>query len=153
MQDHLYVKKFTVVYDFDSIKLRRMRVKGVGTVNQTETMIAVTAHEPLCLPPRRHKHYLDFNTGSAIAVVKLQPFAATWTMSFDEKKQLYGKLRLPVGGRESHDSGGEEEDDADAGPGVPPTLQEFASSSAKKPSVRSGENIEPVSYYAMPFEF
>ena len=161
-KDHLVVKKFTLVYDFDSVVARRHRVKGIGTINQTETMMLV-GKGALNIPSKQHKHYHGHNTGTVIAPIKLPPFAKAWCLTFEKKKAAYGNLRLQVGGRT--DDGGEDdlEDDDDAmldGSEVPPTVEDFveggettATPNSKKPKTRAPGNIEPMSYYSIPCEF
>ena len=151
-KDTLFVKKFTVVYDFDSVRARKLRIKGLGTVNQTETMIAVTAGEPLSLPARKHKHYLDWNSGSLIGMVKLPPYPSCWTMKYDDKKLLYGRMQVPVGGKEDDDA--DDGEDPDQQQEVPPTIDDFVDGQAKKPKTsRAGDNVEPVHYHTLPKEF
>ena len=154
------VKRFTLVYDYDSIKARKCRVKGVGTINQTETMIMATS-DLMVLPVKPHRHYTGFNTGSVIFPIRLSPFTECWAMTFDEKKAVYGKARLPVGGK-GDDSGdsGEEHDGADDGD-VPPIVDQVPADSASMPAespskklcVRAGSNREPLSYNSIPFQF
>ena len=137
-------KVFTCVYTYDSVAARRLRVKGVATVCQTETLIVATA-APLVLPQKPHKHYHGQNTGSVISPIKLLPFQDCWALSFAEKKLLYGKLRLPTGGKADDD-----DDEDDGGDGeVPPTVGD----DTEKPKVRGLANIEPVSYHSLPMRF
>ncbi len=157
-KSHFTEKRFTLVYDFDSVKNRKQRIKGVGTVNQTETMVVATL-DNLSVPARQHKHYMGMNTGSVISHIKLPSFSDCWCLSFDLKKQIYAKLRLPVGGKTGGD---DDDDDGDAPEGgeeqeVPPTIETFdanvAATGKKAPTVRAGANIEPLSYNSMPVEF
>ena len=152
-KDHLQIRKFTLVYDFDSVRARKLRVKGLGTVNQTETMLAVTAGEALSIPIRKHKHYLDTNNGSIIGMVKLPPYIKCWTMKYEQKKLLYGKMRVPVGGKEEQD--GDDNDEEDGENEVPPTVDDFQADASKKQraSTRAADNIEPVHYHTLPEEF
>ena len=151
-KDNLFVRKFTLVYDFDSVRARKLRVKGLGAVGQTETMIAVTSGEPLSVPTKKHKHYLDSNSGSVIAMVKLPPYSECWALSYEKKKALCGKMRVPVGGKEDADDDNADEG-LEAGQEVPPTIDDFSADAAsKKPraTTRAAENIEPVHYHTLP---
>ena len=156
-KDNLYVRKFTLVYDFDSVRARKLRVKGLGTVGQTETMIAVTSGEPLSVPMKKHTHYMDFNSGSVIAMVKLPPYSECWALSYEKKKLLYGKMRVPVGGKEDADDDNGGDECVEAGQEVPPTIDDFSATDAadKKPraTTRAAENIEPVHYHTLPENF
>jgi hypothetical protein len=96
-----------------------------------------------------------------ISPVKLSPYPKCWSLTFDEKKAVYGKMRLPVGGKT------DESDDDDDGDGlgegeVPPTIDMFTESSsaatpaespAKKLCTRAGTNVEPVNYNSLPTAF
>ena len=151
-------KMFTCVYTFDSMVARKQRVKGVATINQTETLLVATT-TPLLLPQKDHKHYQGQNTGSVVTPIVLEPFERCWALTFAEKKQLYGKQRLPVGGK----GGGDDEDDdavGDDDDDVPPTVpgddctnEEVTATGDNQKRVRGASNLEPVSYHSLPVQF
>ena len=67
---YVSTKRFTMVYDFESMRARKQKVRGVGTINQTETLIAVST-DGLIVPVHPHKTYLGMNTGSIITDAKI----------------------------------------------------------------------------------
>ena len=77
------IKRFTVMYDYESIEARTIRARGLGTINQTETVLMATV-EPMALPVRAHQVYTGFNTRSVISPVKLLPYPMCFSMTFDE---------------------------------------------------------------------
>ena len=55
---NLVSKKFLLMYDEESLKLRRSRVKGVGVLRQVETLHVVT-RGPLDVPTRKRLHFFS----------------------------------------------------------------------------------------------
>ena len=67
---------------------------------------------------RRRRFFSGTNLGSSIVDVPLATQKEIWHLPRDEKKELYGKYQVPVGGKESDAEDYEEEDDeAESGPG------------------------------------
>lgn len=58
-------------------------------------------------------HFQGYNTGTVISSVLLPAASAVWTMSFADKKLLYGKLRVAVGGNSGENDDEDEEDEGD----------------------------------------
>ena len=96
-------------------------------------------------------HFQGYNTGTVISSVLLPAASAVWTMSFADKKLLYGKLRVAVGGNSGENDDEDEEDEGDPAcdVDVPPTTD----ASKPKPSTRGPENMEPVTFNSMPISF
>ena len=158
-KSNLHLRKFMLVYDFDTLKARKFRQKGVGTLKQEETLLVVTHSLPLQVPAKQHTHYPGANGGSVIGPIKLQPYNKCWSISFDEKKAIYGRMRVAVGGTCPEDDDGDEDAEGDDNE-VPPTVEESVAASkgpeaaaSKMAKVRSGKNMEPMTYYNMPEEF
>ena len=107
-KSHVKIKRFEIVYDFASIKAGKFRTNGAGIVTQVEHMIIATCGEVLTLPVKDHKPYGGCNLGSSITGVILPPYNKIWSMKYEDKKQLYSKMRLPIGGGSP---GNEDEDE------------------------------------------
>jgi hypothetical protein len=137
------IKRFTVMYDYESVKARKTRVRGVGTINQTETVLMATV-EPMALPVRAQSVYTGFNTGSVISPVKLQPYPMRFSMTFGETKAVYGKARMPVGGKGEDNSS--DASSAEADPNVeidaPPSI-EVPQSNAEGSTIAMQKAIGP----------
>ena len=80
-------KKFLLMYDEESVKLRRSRVKGVGMLMQVETLHVLT-RRPLDVPTRKRMHFPGSNKSEGIAVIKLQPWSECWSLPFNGQKTL-----------------------------------------------------------------
>ena len=151
-------KSFQIIYDENSVKKRKIRSKGVGTLQQSEGLY-FTAKDSLALPEINHKHYTGSNKGTVISFVKLPDYVDTWSLPFGEKKKVYGSQRVAVGGKtEKDDDDSDDREGEDEAPDdIPPTVADhlLAASGADVPPAmdRTNDRIEPMSYHAMPREF
>ena len=114
------------------------------------------SREPLVMPEKKRIHYNGTNKGDLVGFVSLPEWESTWALTFDDKKKLYGKHRVAVGGPTGDDDDDDEDvdmgqpDDAD----TPPTVATPSSTTVTTaPTGRLGSNVEPVLYQAMPVEF
>ncbi len=158
-----HVKKtVNLVYEEESVKARKERVKGVNAVSQQESMYLVsrTAYD---VPERKRLIFEGTNRGNVMAFLRLPSWESGWLLSFDDKKKLWGKSRVPVGGKTFDDddeaSGGDDdlvlEDGVDDNcPDLlPPCFGPDGSAPPLKPKTRLGMNYEPVSFHTLPQEF
>ena len=152
-----FKKQLFVMLSEDCLKQRRARVRGAATLHQVE-FLYMLSREPLMLPEKKRIHYNGTNKGDLVGFVNLPEWETAWALTFDEKKKLYGKHRVAVGGPSCDDD--DDEDDVDMGAAddgdVPPTVPSTATSTSTTVSTsngRLGTDIEPVFYQAMPVEF
>ena len=87
----------SIMFDERSVKLRKQRVRGIGTLKQIEFLHVVTK-DAMTIPERDREHYLGTNKGDVIGPVVLPRWETTWGMSFADKKKLWDKHRVEVGG-------------------------------------------------------
>ena len=150
-----FKKQLFVMLSEDCLKKRRARVRGAATLHQVEFLYMIS-REPLVLPEKKRIHYNGTNKGDLVGFVNLPEWESTWALTFDDKKKLYGKHRVAVGGPTGDDDDDDEDvdmgqpDDAD----TPPTIATSSSTTVTTaPTGRLGSNVEPVFYQAMPVEF
>ena len=145
-------KVVTVAYSEESVTSRKMRVRGVATVEQSEGLTLFTSGQ-FSVPEKKREHYQGSNRGNLLAWVKLPKWEQCWKLSFEKKKALYGKARVPVGGTsvDADDEDGEEEEVTEAGAIVPMAID--ASGNLYIPKNRNNDNVEPVSFWSMPIQF
>lgn len=76
-----------------------------------------------------------------------------WKLSFGDKKALYGKARVAVGGASVDDDGGEEEevDESNTSAIIPMAID--PSGHLHIPKNRSNDNMEPVAFWSLPIPF
>ncbi len=159
------MKTVTLVYEEESVKARKERVKGVNAVSQQESMhlVSRTAYD---VPEMKRVTYAGTNRGNVMAFLRLPAWESGWLLSFDDKKKLWGKSRVPVGGRTFVDdddeaSGGDHDDlvpedgqDDNCPPDLlPPCFGPDGSALQLKPKTRSGMNYEPVNFQSLPLEY
>ena len=140
-------KTHAIMYGEDSLKLRRSRVRGVGTLKHIEHVQVFTSG-PLDLPERRRKHYPGSNKSDGLAFVHLTPWDRLWCLEFEHKKSLYGRQRVAVGGSTpgEEEDGEDGEDEAEDGPEeIPPNIGTSGSQ-----TTRDAANMEPVCYQSLP---
>ena len=119
-QRKLIIKKFTVMYDYDTKLARKDRVKGIATVFLQERM-QVIAMDPHRLQGQPWLSLPGNTSGDTIGPLKLDRFSEQWLLSFADKRQLYGKMRLPVGGSlEGEEKFEDEEEDEVDDDSIPP---------------------------------
>lgn len=147
-------KAVTVAFSEQSLVARRSRVRGVATLDQTETLSIVT-DRTFTVPDKNRQYYQGSNRGSLLAWVALPKWEsdATWTASFEAKKEIYGKSRTAVGGQsvEKDDADDDEEEMVASDALVPMSID--SSGNLFIPKVRNNENLEPVAYWGMPVQF
>ena len=83
--------------------------------------------------------------------MKLDPFSDQWLLSFADKRQLYGKMRLPVGGSLEEEEFEDDEDDKADDDSIPPYF--FDGDVRGRALTRKDDHMEPVPYGSLPVEF
>ena len=152
----LQKKSVTVATSEESLCSRKCRVRGVAALSQTE-QLTFFANQTFTVPDKPRKFYQGTNRGSLIAFVKLPKWEAaeTWKCTFDDKKAMYGKLRVAVGGKSTDDKdksdGSSDDIDETTEVVVPPSVD--ASGNLYMPKARHGCNLEPVAFWSMPLTF
>ena len=141
-QDAMSLKKFCRQLRIEcmesSVAERRAYCRrGVASLKSNECICIVAGDVPR-LPQKKRRFFSGTNLGSSIVDVPLATQKEIWHLPRDEKKELYGKYQVPVGGKESDAEDYEEEDDeAESGPG---------GSTPKKARVDPKESV-PVFYW------
>ena len=146
----LIKKAFTVMYDYDTKLARKDRVKGIATVCLQERMqvIAMDSHR------LQGKPWLSLpgNTaGDIIGPLKLDRYSDQWLLSFADKRELYGKMRLPVGGSLEEEEFEDDEDDKVDDDSIPPYFMDDGIRGSALS--RKDDHMEPVTYGSLPVEF
>ena len=80
-------KTFTVLKDLASVDKRHERVRGVGNVKQTETLLVVSQNQ-INLPPVKYQEFTGSTNGDVIGPVVLAPPDTQWQATWAEKKDL-----------------------------------------------------------------
>jgi hypothetical protein len=80
-------KTFTVLKDLASVDKRHERVRGVGNVKQTETLLVVSQNQ-INLPPVKYQQFTRGTNGDVIGPVVLAPPETQWQATWAEKKDL-----------------------------------------------------------------
>jgi hypothetical protein len=153
-----FKKQLFVMLSEDCLKKRRARVRGAATLHQVE-FLYMLSREPLVFPEKKRINYNGTNKGDLVGFVNLPEWETTWALTFDDKKKLYGKPRVAVGGPTGDDD--DDDEDVDMGPtdyaDTPPTVASKTSTPSTMVTTaatgRLGTNMEPVFYQAMPVEF
>ena len=127
-----FKKQLFVMLSEDCLKQRRARVRGAATLHQVEFLYACS-REPLALPEKKRLHYDGTNKGDLVGVVALPSWERAWALTFDEKKKLYGKHRVAVGGPTAGSADPDDDDEDDAHDGdddadVPPPIASSSTS-------------------------
>jgi hypothetical protein len=92
-------KKIHILKDQDSVDRRHERVRGIGNIQQMETLHLVTA-TPITLPPMKYEGWPGGTGGNAIGPVVLQGADEQWNATWAEKKLIYGPENfIDVGGK------------------------------------------------------
>ena len=94
----------------ESLAQRKTIMRGIGTIKQSEGFHFVTKRTP-CLGRIPRKHFKGSTAGDMIPEVPFPAIDECWRLKVAEKRVLYDKYRVPVGGKE--DSSSEAEDDAE----------------------------------------
>ena len=80
-------KTFTVLKDLASVDKRHERVRGVGNVKQTETLLVVSQNQ-INLPPVKYQQFTGGTNGDVIGPVVLAPPETQWQATWAEKRDL-----------------------------------------------------------------
>ena len=74
--------------------------RGAASIRQSANLRVCSA-QPLNLPTRDSKHYPSSGTnqGTIIGPVVLTEVSKEWQATFEQKKEIYGKFRIAVGGK------------------------------------------------------
>ena len=125
-------KTFTVLKDLASVDKRHERVRGVGNVKQTETLLVVSQNQ-INLPPVKYQQFTGGTNGDVIGPVVLAPPETQWQATWAEKKEIFGPDQLiEVGGKLEVDA--------------PADL-------LKRRKPRTDDTVEPVFFHSMPVLF
>lgn len=121
-------RTLNLVYTEESILARRKRVRGgTGSIRQSE-WAHMLAHARIALPERQRKHFPGSTSGDSIYGIGKPDLAKEWTVSWKDKKEMYGKRNLiPVGGK-----------------------TEGADPDAEQPERKTDTTEVPVAYHGMP---
>ena len=89
-----------IIYSEATIANRRKKLRScTGGIRQSESA-HMLAHAKISLPERSRKHYPGSTSGDTIMGVAATEAEMEWTMSWADKKALYGKKNLiAVGGK------------------------------------------------------
>ncbi len=141
-----------------SVAARLGVVRGFNALNQLEFM-HIYSNSGVKVPERARSQYAGSNRGNVLGPIVLPALGNSWTMTFGDKKLLYGKNRRAVGGRtvdgaaplatEGEDAADAAADDAVMDSLVPPSVS-GGNSTARS---RANETLEPVFYRVMPLTF
>jgi hypothetical protein len=138
---NLEKKKITlsVVYTEESIRERRERVRGLGSIKQLEFVHVVT-HKSFTKTDDRaatvkdRLKYTGTIAGNVLGPVGLPSYDTEWQETYKVKKDIFGTARVAVGGR----TDGDDSDDSDGG-------------DAKRAKImpRDPDSREPVFYHTV----
>jgi len=91
-------KQYNLHYNEASLVARQRAVRGSKTLNVIETLHQFSKG-PLQLPPIKRTHHEGTNAANAINNIVIEPIDDVWQLPFGMKKKMYGKARVPVGGK------------------------------------------------------
>jgi len=146
-----YIKQkrvLSVGYELTSLQKRKRVVRGF--VPQLENLVVVG---PLIssIPTRKRQHFSQCsstNKGTLIAPVPVSTLNAnSWCATLDEKKDIFGRFRLMVGGKPCEDD--DDDDEAEDADHFPPIAAAYEEPSPKKRKTRSDGALEPVFYQSV----
>ena len=146
----LIKKAFTVMYDYDTKLARKDRVKGIATVCLQERM-QVIAMDPHRLQGKPWLSLPGSTAGDIMGPLKLDRYADQWLLSFKDKRELYGKMRFPVGGSLEEEEFEDDEDDKVDDDSIPPYFMDDGIRGSALS--RKDDHMEPVTYGSLPVEF
>lgn len=86
-----------ITSDEESLKKRRVQVRGHNAIRQCEFLHVVSAGAVITTEKQR-RHYSGSNHGDVIGPVVFPDLNNGWQMAFAVKKKLYGPARIAVGG-------------------------------------------------------
>jgi hypothetical protein len=126
-------------YDEKSLADRRERATGTAVFHQLQQMKLLTRW-PLSMPTKKRKHYDGSNKGDLMGPVHLTDWSSSWSGTYDEKLEVYGRThRIAVGGATDEDDN--EDEDADA------------MCDLKTIDRHTTDGKEPMFYHGLPQEF
>jgi hypothetical protein len=139
----------------ESLAKRKEKVRGIASLHQVHMLHMVTK-DPIDTPAKQKKHFAGTTKGDLLGPITMPSWDHSWPLAFLEKRKLYGKMRVAVGG--STLTGGDDDDEEQEDPDenaldpamVPPTVKDSLGGSAEK---RKDENMEPVFYNSYPMEY
>ena len=136
-------KTIYIHYDEKSLASRRERATGTAVFHQLQQMKLLTRW-PLSMPTKRRKHYDGSNKGDCMGPVHLSDWASSWSGTYDEKLEVYGRThRIAVGGSTEDDDN--EDEDADA--------MDDGGDQPKAADRHATDGKEPMFYHGLPQEF
>jgi len=80
-----------------SLKGRKKFVRGFNTMNQME-ICYIASKEEIDMAEKTRNKFEGTNYGNVVGPITLDSYEQMWTLSWKEKKALYGAHRHPPGG-------------------------------------------------------
>jgi hypothetical protein len=109
------VKVFNLFVSEQSLRARKIRIRGSEPITQRQCMLAVSAKPlvPDAIPEKEHNHYHGTNRGDVIGLIDLDPLEKAWKLPLNAKKLVYGDRLVSVGGKaKDKDTRSRRQDDA-----------------------------------------
>lgn len=127
-------KQLLVCLSEDSIQERRAQLRFQNALSMPDLEIMHIFHSinGLCLPIKPRMTYEGSSASKFVGPVALPSWSGAWQLTYREKKALYDKFRIAVGGKD---------DASGAGPDV------------KVNEYRKSEDKEPVFYHTLPVSY
>lgn len=123
--------------DPSSVEGRMERLKNAfAAFNCMETVHVIT-RTPIKDVGRKHRHYPGSLISNVLGPIVLTPYSDSWNLRFGDKKLLYGKGIIRVGGK-LQDVDVDEEDDPQA-------------EQDNKQVKRTDDTVEPTLFHALPY--
>jgi hypothetical protein len=146
--DHLQVHEF---YDEQSYAARLGLVRGFHALHLVEHMHLFSVNG-LQIPTRSRDQYPGFtNKSDIMGPIVFPSLQDSWVLSYEQKKELYGKYRRAVGGQDPSIKKADDDE-------IPKGAELIQTSTTVPPDVagnkgdeRAPSRMEPVFYRAMPF--
>ena len=94
-------KQLYVAYNEKDLAERLAKFKSTAQLQQMETIHVVSASKRASEKrhPRANPKFQGMSSaGNLLSPVSLLPYSSSWTLTLKQKKELYGPLRVPVGG-------------------------------------------------------
>jgi hypothetical protein len=92
------ITRIHIMYDEASLVDRKEVVRGVATIDQTETVFLVS-RQALQVDRKARVKYHGTTAGSLLGPVAAPAFETTWQETVLDKKAIWGSARVAVGGR------------------------------------------------------
>jgi hypothetical protein len=126
-----------VCYEEESVKVKKERVRGVGSMHCVEWMHLVQGPQATKVKAKARLHFPGTTASDTLVGVSWPDPDTLWKTTFKKKKEIFGDARVAVGGKDG-ESSDESEGEAD-------TIDEQKKKIAKK---RGEDDLEPVFYHA-----